>query len=228
MQVLTDSFDGPARPDTLLVLLPPAEASLEDFHTRGFVAAVRRCAIPVDLVLAGVTYRHVMAKTVVSALREQVVQPAQAAGYREIWFAGISLGAFSALYYAALHAVDLAGIHLMAPYPGSGDILAEIVAAGGPAAWARTAQSERGDERAWWRWLCSEALAGQWQTPVFLSTGSEDRFLRGQRLLAGLLPTERVRYVPGAHAWPTWQALWQDWLDHGPLAGRSLRSDGAA
>ena len=228
MRILTDSLDGSSRPDTLLVLLPPAEARIEDFHAKGFVAAVRRSAIPVDLVLAEISYKHVMAKTVVSVLHEQVVQPAQAAGYGGIWFAGISLGAFSALHYAAERAADLAGIHLMAPYPGSGDILAEIVAAGGPAAWADTPHSEQGDERAWWRWLCRESLAGRWQTQVCLSTGSEDRFLRGQRMLADLLPRERVRYLPGTHAWPTWQELWQDWLEHGPLAGLTLRSGGAA
>lgn len=227
MQVLTDAFDGPARPDTLLVLLPPAQAKLEDFYAQGFVAAVRRNGIPVDIALAEVTYQHVMANSVVSALRQHVVQPARDAGYRRIWLAGISLGAFSALRYAAEVPGDLAGVHLIAPYPGTADILAEIVAAGGPAAWARTPQSEGDDERVWWRWLCREARSGRWQTPVFLGTGSEDRFVHGQRLLAGLLPASHVRYVPGAHAWPTWQKLWQDWLQHGPLAGQSQRSEGA-
>ncbi len=224
MHILTDAFDGSNGTDTLLVLLPPAEARVIDFYTHGFVADVRQAGIPVDLVLAEVTTQHVMAKTVVSALREYVVRPAQVSGYREIWFAGISLGAFSALHYAAEHASHLAGIHLMAPYPGTGDILAEITDAGGPAAWARTRLSEQGDERVWWRWLCREAMAGQWQTPVFLSTGSEDRFLNGQRMLADLLPSERVRYVSGTHAWPIWKRLWQSWLDTGPLASLTLRT----
>lgn len=80
--------------------------------------------------LADVTYQHVMNKTVLSALHEHVVQPAQTAGYRTIWLAGISLGAFNALYYASEYATHLAGIHLMAPYPGSSDILAEIISDG--------------------------------------------------------------------------------------------------
>jgi len=226
MRTLADLFDGPARPDTLLVLLPPAEARIEDFHSHGFVSAVRERGIPVDLALAEASYQQVMSETVVPALHAQVVQPAQAAGYREIWFAGISLGAFNALHYAADYAHHLAGIHLMAPYPGTGDILAEIIAAGGPAAWARTPLADQGDERAWWRWLCREALAGQWRTPVYFSTGSDDRFLVGQRMLADLLPAAQVRYAPGTHAWPTWRALWEDWLDHGPLAGRAQRPSG--
>jgi hypothetical protein len=56
--------------------------------------------------------------------------------------------------------------------------------------------------------------------PVYMGTGRDDRFLRGQRMLAGLLPAARVRYLPGTHGWPTWQALWHDWLDNGPLARR--------
>ena len=68
-------------------------------------------------------------------------------------------------------------------------------------------------------WLCREAKAGLWQTPVYFGTGSEDRFLRGQRMLADLLPSERVRILPGAHDWPTWQRLWHDWLGHGPWSG---------
>ena len=141
MQVLVDHLNGPCRPDTLLVLLPPAQAQLVDFHTHGFVAAVRERGIPVDIHLADITYQHVMAHTSVAALHTQVIGPAVAAGYRKIWLAGISLGAFNALHYAAAHANQLAGIHLMAPYPGTGDILAEIRAAGDPMAWAQTPPS---------------------------------------------------------------------------------------
>jgi pimeloyl-ACP methyl ester carboxylesterase len=222
MHTLVDSFDISSRADALVVLLPPAEARIEDFHAQGFVAAIRDRGIPADVVLAEVTYQHVMSKTVVSALLEHVVQPAQTFGYREIWLAGISLGAFNALHYAAANPSHLAGVHLIAPYPGTGDILAEIIAAGGPVAWSRSELCEQGDERDWWRWLCREAHDGNWSTPVYLSTGNDDRFRRGQQMLADLLPAERVRYVPGGHGWPTWQQLWRDWLDHGPLAGRSL------
>ena len=223
MRILTDLFDNSRRAETLVVLLPPSGARIEDFYTQGFVDAVRQRDIPIDLMLAEVTYRHVMEKTVASALHEHVVQPAQAAGYRNIWLAGISLGAFNALHYASKHASHLAGIHLISPYPGTGDIIAEIIGGSGTTAWVRASPSNQEDERAWWHWLCREADQGQWRTPVYFGTGSEDRFLNGQHMLADLLPAERVRILPGLHDWPTWQSLWHDWLDHGPLAGRSLR-----
>ncbi len=218
MQVLADHFHGPCRPDTLLVLLPPAQAQLVDFHTYGFVAAVRERGIPIDIVLAEITYQQVMAHTSVATLHTQVIGPAVAAGYRKIWLAGISIGAFNALHYAAVHAEHLAGVHLMAPYPGTGDVLAEISAAGGPEAWARMPPNAQNDERTWWRWLCREALARQWTTPVYFSTGDRDRFLRGQRMMANLLPDTQVSYESGGHNWPTWQLLWQRWLNDGPLS----------
>ena len=218
MRILTDLFDSASRSETLVVLLPPSGSRIEDFYTQGFVDAVRQRNIQIDLMLAEITYQHVIDKTVASALHTQVVQPALAAGYRNIWLAGISLGAFNALHYASEHASHLAGIHLMAPYPGTGDILAEIKSGGGPAAWVRASPSNQEDERAWWHWLIRETDQGQWRTPVYFGTGSEDRFLRGQRMLADLLPAERVRILPGAHDWLTWQRLWHDWLDHGPWA----------
>jgi hypothetical protein len=218
MKILHDPFPGPNRPDTLLVLLPPAQSELMDFHTMGFVGAVRALELTLDIVLAEVSYQHVMGRTVVSALSTQVLQPAQAAGYRNIWLAGISLGAFAALHYAAQRAEELAGILLIAPYPGTGDILAEISSVGGPVAWAGTLMADGADERAWWRWLCSESATGTWRTPVYLSTGREDRFARGQSMLSALLPDANVRTLSGTHDWPTWQRLWQDWLTQGLLA----------
>jgi pimeloyl-ACP methyl ester carboxylesterase len=222
MRVEIDPVGNETRAEALLVLLPPAQATIDELRRQGFVDAVRRRNIDADIALAEVTCGHVLAQQVAAEMRRHVLVPARNAGYRSIWLAGISLGAFSALYCAAGCAGELAGIHLMAPYPGTGDVVAEIAAAGGPAAWAATAQSESGDERAWWRWLCREAESGWRGTAVFMSTGSEDRFLAGQRLMADLLPGERVRYLSGAHQWSTWLALWTDWLDRGPLAGQPM------
>jgi hypothetical protein len=53
---------------------------------------------------------------------------------------------------------------------------------------------------------------------VYFGTGNSDRFLVGQGLLSDLLPEDRVRALPGRHDWATWKALWDDWLDHGPLS----------
>ena len=217
MRTRTELHAAAQRSETLLVLLPPSLSSIDDLYTHGFVDAVRQRHLPLDLLLADVTAQHVIDNTVVSILHTEVVQLARAGGYRSVWLAGISMGAFSALHYAAHHADHLAGLYLLAPYPGTGDVLAEIRAAGGAATWCQH-QTSTLDERAWWQWLSQESLKGEWTTPVYFGTGNTDRFLNGQRLLADLLPEDRIRVLPGGHQWPTWKALWEDWLDHGPLA----------
>jgi pimeloyl-ACP methyl ester carboxylesterase len=205
------------RSKTLLVLLPPSLSSINDFYEQGFVDAVRQRQLPVDLLLADITAQHVLDNTVAATLYTEVLQPARAEGYRAIWLAGISMGGFSALHCAAQHAHHLAGLYLMAPYPGTGDVLAEIRAAGGAAAWCQQ-QTSALDERTWWHWLGQQSLRAQWTTPVYFGTGDADRFLSGQRLLADLLPEAHIHSVPGTHQWSTWKTLWNDWLDHGPLA----------
>ncbi len=200
------------RPARLLILLPPAQAVPKDYVDQGFIAAVRQRGIATDIWLPAIDQRHVMARSVVSALEHEVFAPAQAAGYREIWLAGISLGAFNSLLYASAHADQLAGLCLLAPYPGTNDILREIRAHGGPQAWAQTPAAQQGDERVFWRWLVAQQTAPG--LPIWFACGSEDRFARNQQLLASLLPPERVSWQPGQHDWDCWRALWAAWLEH--------------
>ena len=222
MRVRTELHTTAQRSTTLLVLLPPAFSSIDDFYQHGFVDAVRLRQLPVDLLLANMTEHHVLNNTAVSTLTTQVLQPARANGYRAIWLVGISMGGFTALHCAALHADHLAGLYLIAPYPGTSDVLAEIRAAGGAASWCLQQTSIQND-RAWWQWLGQESLKKESTTPVYFGTGTSDRFLTGQRLLAELLPVNHITMVPGGHEWPTWKALWANWLDHGPLRGGDHR-----
>lgn len=217
MRTRTELHTAAQRSETLLVLLPPSLSSIDDFYEQGFVDAVRQRQLPVDLLLADTTAQHVLDNTVAAMLYTEVLQPARAEGYRAIWLAGISIGGFSALHCAAQHANHLAGLYLMAPYPGTADVLAEIRAAGGAAAWCQQQRSTL-DERTWWQWLGQQSLKPEWSTPVYFGTGDTDRFLNGQRLLAELLPEGHIHQIPGGHQWPTWKTLWDDWLDHGPLA----------
>lgn len=137
MHSRTDLHQADQHSDTLLVLLPPALSSIDEFDKQGFVAAVRQRQLPVDLLLADATAQHVIDHSVVSVLHTQVIQPALAKGYRSIWLAGISMGAFSALSYAAQHAEQIAGLYLIAPYPGTTDVIAEIRTAGGVIPWCQ-------------------------------------------------------------------------------------------
>ncbi len=202
--------------DHLVVLLPPAQASLNDLVAEGFIAEVRRRSLAVDVLLADVCYQQVMAHTAAAELQRQVIQPALGQGYRSVWLAGISLGAFNVLHCAAAFPGEVAGLCLLAPYPGTGDVLREIEAAGGPARWASQGQHSGAFERIWWSWLYRQASQAD-RLPVWVGLAQGDRFIRGQRMLASLLPPAQVDEIEGDHSWPYWRLLWQRWLERGWL-----------
>lgn len=211
MRIIEDRLRPAARAEQLLILLPPALSTLTDLIDRGFVAAVRARALPVDVQLAEVDYRQVMAGTVAADLEQALIAPARRAGYRCIRLAGISLGGFNALTHAAGGAGPVDSLTLIAPYPGTADILAEIRAAGGPRAWAADPAHGLADERRWWHWLATREPG---QAPALhLALGNADRFADGQQLLAGLIAPAAVDRIDGDHSWPVWLALWQRWLD---------------
>lgn len=210
-----------ARQPNVLVLLPPSLSGIDDFARFGFIDALRQSGVAADLLLADLGAQHVLERSVFETLHTKAIAPALTQGYEKIWLCGISMGAFSALHYAAVAATDagaqapLAGLLLLAPYPGTGDVLGEIRTAGGAAAWHRQQAENRADERLWWHWLCERANGPARAPEVQLYTSDQDRFFRGQQLMCELLPDSQVHIGPGKHDWPTWLSLWQEWLGRG-------------
>jgi len=209
-------FTGPCGTPApvLVVLLPGAYSRPSEFVDEGFVAAVQRRRLGVDIVVADAHLGYFQERSVLRRLREDVVLPARAAGTRTVWLVGISLGGMGALAYGARHGSEIDGILAIAPYLGRRALLREIEADGGPAAW-RTRPHEREDddvEREVWAWLAAPTTP-----PVWLGFGSDDRFADSHRLLASVLPADRRAEVPGGHDWPPWRALWEQWLDRGLL-----------
>lgn len=217
MQVLNALSGCAARPTTLVVMLPGAYSKPDEFIREGFVAALRERGVAADVAIADAHLGYFDNGSVLRRLREDVVLPARAAGYRKIWMVGISLGGFAALAYAAHHGADIDGVLAIAPYPGTQALQREIIAAGGPMAWRRTAAPPTDAEldRAVWWWLAGTAPARQ--PPVYLGHGRDDRFNGGLQLMATTLPAAHARSVPGGHDWPPWRALWTEWLERGLL-----------
>ncbi len=200
------------RAPTLLVMLPGVRSRPDEFIDEGFVAAVRSRGLAADIVVADAHLGYYEDRSVLRRLRDDVVRPARAAGYRHIWLVGISLGGFGALGYGARMGDEIDGIVALAPYLGRRTLQQEINAAGGPLRWSRTPHERLDDdlEREVWEWMAAGPPA---RLPVFLGYGREDRFAEAHRLLAGLLPPDRVDSVPGDHDWPAWRALWAHWLE---------------
>lgn len=211
----------PARPGACasrrMVLLHAAYSSPGEFVREGFAAAVRARGLDLDLVLPQIELHTVLDRSALAALRTELILPARAAGCREVWLGGISLGGYLALACAARHPGETDGLYVMAPYLGSYIITGEIERAGGLAAWEPGELADEDDERRIWAFIRSHAAG---PPPIHLGLGSEDRFAARHRLLASALPPGNVASVPGGHDWQAWRRLWEHFLDTTMAHGR--------
>jgi pimeloyl-ACP methyl ester carboxylesterase len=192
-----------------MVWLPGAYHAAQDFVTAGFAAAVQERRAPLDLIFVDMDLEHVGDRRVLQSLRSDIVAPARAAGVT-LWMGGISLGGLFALDYAASHPDELDGLCLLAPYLGNRILTNEIALAPGLAAWQPGELAEVDEERRIWRYIKSRHDGSR---PLYLGFGREDRFSAAHELLAATLPADSVDVIAGAHDWPTWRSLWENFLD---------------
>ena len=194
---------------TRIVCLPGAYHIADDFLAAGFDERVNRGRLPVDLVFVDVEMRNLGDRSILAQLKQQIVLPARSLGCRTLWFAGISLGGFIALDYAASNPGELDGVCLLAPYLGSRMLTGEIARAPGLNAWKRGDLEDSCEERRVWGYLQSEDVRSRL---LYLGYGQDDRFAEAHRLLAQVLPPSAVNVIPGAHDWRTWTTLWENFL----------------
>ncbi len=205
----------------MLVLLPGRGMTPGEFVREGFVAAVQERALAVDVLRADAHIGYYDKEQIAPRLREDVIAPAQARGYRAIWIVGISLGGFGALVYGNQRPADVAGVVALAPYLGEREASDEVAAAGGLRNWtppaASVAETDLG--RRLWRSLQPYATetSPPSRPPLYLGYGVDDRFAPSHRVLAAALPASRVYTTPGGHDWSAWARLWRDMLAHLPL-----------
>lgn len=216
MPTLLDRNSCAGATDTLLVLLPGRGMLTGEFAEEGFIDAVRSRRLAVDVLRADAHIGYYDNRRIAARLREDVIAPAQARGYRRIWLVGVSLGGMGALVYANEHPTELAGVVVLAPYLGEPPVIAEIAAAGGLRQWTAPASGVASDDLGGRLWRSLKPYATQpdppGKPPLFLGYGQDDRLAPGHRLLAAALPAERVATTPGGHDWPEWRWLWNDTL----------------
>jgi pimeloyl-ACP methyl ester carboxylesterase len=191
-----------------VVLLPAAYSGPEDFLAAGFAEAVRARRLNVDVTFAALEFGHVTDRSVARRVHDELIAPARARG-SAVWLGGISLGGYVALCCAEREPQALAGLCLIAPYLGSHIVTSEI-ARTGLDAWPSAQLAEDDDERRLWRFIKTRDAQA---LPIHLGLGREDRFGERHRLLAAVLGAHEVDTVPGAHDWPTWRQLWDNFLD---------------
>ncbi len=201
---------------TRMVWLPGAFHTPEDFVKAGFDARCDLAASRSIWFSSMHELEHCGDRSVHDRLRRDILAPARELGCRSIWLAGISLGGFIALDYAAGHPQDWDGLCLLAPYLGNRMLIAEIAAAGGLAAWQPGPLAESDEERRIWRFIASrpaEASRRADAKRMYLGYGREDRFAPAHALMAEALGPDAAHVVSGGHDWPTWIALWENFLD---------------
>lgn len=204
----------------LLVMLPGIYMEPVEMQREGFVEALRQRGRAVDVLIVDSRIDYVRDDSILRRLRNEVMQPARAQGYQQIWLAGISLGGFLAMIYAMAYPGEVAGLVALAPYLGPPELVTEIAAAGGAAGWQRSGHRLGPDalERQVWDWLAEPPASAP---PIWLGYGNDDRFVAAHRLLRERLPTGHSDSVPGGHDWAPWRSLWSRWLDRDllPAAG---------
>lgn len=200
---------GETRPTTLIVFLSGRGDRMEDFDRRGFLEELRRAGIHADVTAADAHLGYYRRRTVITRVREDIIAPARAAGYRRVVIVGISLGGLGGLLGERETSGLADALVVIAPYLGERPALfSQVAAAGGPEAWSAGRGPLKGkvDELIW-------TFLGRHHRdlpPTWLAYGTEDSFRQGQALFATLLPPARVRTVPGGHTWSTWLQLWRE------------------
>lgn len=202
----------------LMVLLPGALDTPEKFTRQRFNTIAAEHGPPLDLVAADARVAYYRKRQVIDRLERDVMMPLRAGRPRETWLTGVSIGGLGALLYFFQHPQQVDGLFLVAPFLGPKTVLREINAAGGVRAWQPPLEIAPDDYgRQLWRFLKAWDAGGQ-NPPIYLGYGLQDD-PEGERVLAEILPRERLFERPGGHDWPVWRELWRDFLGTEALAG---------
>ena len=209
------------RDRTLLVMLPGAGEVPEGFARHGFVQALRERELTVDAIMVDAHLDYYLERSITSRLTSDVILPALADCYAQIWLMGISLGGMGALMCARNQPAAIDGVILLAPYLANRGMIAEIVRGGGLDAWRPAPVAQQDDEQALLAWIKAFPCAEEAPPAIYLAYGTADRFAGASELLAQRLPAGRVVAVPGDHDWETWGRAWRCILDLGLFSGGS-------
>lgn len=215
MQVQRHPANFDVQANTVLLMLPGAMQQPTDFIDGGFLRAIQRRGLSLDLHLASFDVEIIGDITSTDTLQQidvTLIQPAREAGYQNIWLAGISMGALLALAYVDYmdhlpHQVQ--HLCLLSPYPGNRLLLREIAEAGGLTQWRAEANVNLDAESRMWR--CLQHVGSL--DDIHLGYGSNDRFFDGLQQITRALPNAAIDIVDGSHDWLTWETLWCNFLD---------------
>ncbi len=214
LDVLT--YENPDKDKTgqrLIVFMRGLGGNHHSFEEEGLVADVWACGLSCDIAVPNAHLGYYGDRSLIDRMKKDVIDPARARGFREIWLVGFSMGGLGSLLYYLGYPEDIARVYLIAPFLGAPIFLADIEAAGGARKWEPGEYVPELDwQRMLWHWL-KKSVADHPEKIVYLGYGANDPYARGHKLLAELLPPERVRVIDGGHDYQTFKTLWKYFLE---------------
>ena len=215
MDVLKYDHPKSGAKERLIVFMRGMGGNHRSFEKEGLVADICDRMPPFDVVAPNAHYGYYADRSLMRRMKEDVIDPAHAQGYKQIWLIGFSMGGLGALLYTIDHPEDVQGIYLVAPFLGYPSLLKEIEKAGGVSQWdPGTFNPHKQWQRMLWQWL-KQNVAEHPHIPIYLGYGRTDRYVEGQQLLAQILPSQRVFTVPGGHDYESFRSLWKMFLQNG-------------
>ena len=201
----------PASHHVLVVMLPGIADNVEVMDRAGVVQAIQRTWPNADVLLTSTTKAYYARDKVWLRLHDEIVEPARARGYSEIWMVGASLGGMGTLLYKQHYPGELTGIVLLAPYLGEPRLAQEITAAGGLGHWQPNSEPAVVDasnfQRELWRYLKTWTSNPDIGRHVWLGYGDHDWLRYALPNFTPMLPGDHIVRRPGRHDWTTWTPL---------------------
>ena len=203
----------------LIVFIRALYGNHKTFEKEGFVAMVREKGLSYDMVAPNAHLAYYYGRTLDKRLKEDVIGPARAAGYTNIWLVGVSMGGLGSILYLLNYPEDngIAGVVLMAPFLGEREILHEIIQAGGVRKWEPGGFDDSDWQRLLWDWLKRYDQQQDRLPPIYLGYGDDDAYAVGQGLLSAILPSHQVVRIEGTHSVDTVKEIWAIMLDTVPF-----------
>ena len=198
----------------MFVFLRGLGGSHQSFEEEGLVADVLECGLPFNMAAPNAHYGYYGDRNLITRLKEDVIDPALARGCKKIWLVGFSMGGLGAMLYLMERPEDIAGVYLISPFLGTQSLLEEIEAAGGVRNWdPGLFKAEEDWQRMLWDWM-KTTIADNPDKIVYLGYGKGDPYKIGPKLLADILPPNRVYAIDGGHDYQTFKALWKTFLEN--------------
>lgn len=215
--IKTQYHQSAKKSDILVVFLPGRGSSPDEFLSEGLVEILKKTNKPVDSVAVDAHPGYYMKRSLLTRLKQDVIAPARARGYKKIWLVGISMGGLGSLLFAQKHHDLIDGILLMAPFLGDKDLINEISKAGGLVKWSPGTIKADDYQRALWKWLKNYTDETKKMPPLYIGYGSDDRFAHANSLLAQVLLKSHCAKVVGGHDWGPWRLIFRHFVTEGVI-----------